>query len=108
MNKIKKGDSVIVITGKDKGKRGTVLAMVNSGEKVLVEGINLVKKHTKGDPNKGVTGGIVAKSMPIHHSNVMVFDPTGQKGSRVGIRTLNDGKRVRYFKSSDQLVDVKE
>lgn len=106
MNKIKKGDEVIVITGKDKGKRGTVLALVDKGEKLLIEGINLAKKHTKGNPNTGVTGGIVTKAMPIHRSNVMVYDPTKQKGSRVGIRTLKDGQRVRFLKASDQLVDV--
>jgi large subunit ribosomal protein L24 len=108
MNKIKKGDEVIVITGKDKGKRGTVLSLVDAGERLLVEGINMVKKHVKGNPNEGKQGGIVSKSMPIHRSNVMVYDQTTQKGSRVGIRELKDGKLVRFLKSSDQLVDVKE
>lgn len=108
MNKIKKGDEVIVIAGKDKGKRGMVLSMGDGGERLLVEGVNLVKKHTKGNPDKGDPGGIVAKAMPIRRSNVMVYDPTKEKGSRVGIRTLKDGTRVRYFKASDQLVDVKE
>jgi large subunit ribosomal protein L24 len=106
MNKIKKGDEVIVIAGKDKGKRGPILSIVDRGEKVLVEGVNVVKKHTKGNPNSGQAGGIVSKTMPIHRSNVMVYDPTKQKGSRVGIRTLKDGQRTRYFKASDQLVDV--
>lgn len=106
MNKIKKGDEVIIIAGKDKGKRGTVLSVVDSGEKLLVEGINLAKKHVKANPNTGERGGVVSKSMPIHRSNVMVYD--GKKGSRVGIRALKDGQRVRYFKSNDQLVDVKE
>jgi large subunit ribosomal protein L24 len=107
MNKLKKGDEVIVIAGKDKGKRGTVLSLVDQGEKVLVEGINQAKKHVKANPNAGERGGIVAKAMPIHRSNVMVYDPAKKKGSRVGIRTLKDGQRVRYFKSSDQVVDVK-
>jgi large subunit ribosomal protein L24 len=108
MKKIKKGDEVIVIAGKDKGKRGTVLSVKEKGLKLLVEGINLVKKHVKANPNSGEQGGIVAKAMPIHRSNVMVYDPTKQKGSRVGIRTLKDGQRVRYFKASDQLIEAKE
>jgi large subunit ribosomal protein L24 len=107
MNKIKKGDEIIVIAGKDKGKRGTVLSIVGDGERLLVEGINIAKKHVKANPNAGERGGIVAKAMPIHRSNVMVYDPTKQKGSRVGIRILKDGQRARYFKGSDQLVDVK-
>jgi len=76
--------------------------------KLLVEGINIAKKHVKANPNAGQQGGIVSKTMPIHRSNVMVFDPTSSKRSRVGIRTLKDGQRVRYFKGSDQLVDTKE
>ena len=107
MNKIKKGDEIIVITGKDKGKRGTVLSVIDGGEKFLVDGINLAKKHIKANPNTGERGGIVSKSMPIHRSNVMVYDPTKQKGSRVGIRVLKDGQRVRFLKASDQLVDAK-
>jgi large subunit ribosomal protein L24 len=108
MKKIKKGDEVIVIAGKDKGKRGTVLSILVGGEKLLVEGINLAKKHVKANPNAGERGGFVSKAMPIHRSNVMVYDSTTQKGSRIGIRVLNDGQRVRYSKTSDQLVDVKE
>lgn len=108
MNKIKKGDEVIVIAGKDKGKRGSVVSLVDAGEYLLVEGINLVKKHVKGNPNTGERGGIVSKQMPIHHSNVMVYDATAQKRSRVGIRILKDGQRARYLKASDQLVEVKK
>jgi large subunit ribosomal protein L24 len=107
MNKIKKGDEIIVIAGKDKGKKGTVLSIVGEGERLLVEGINIAKKHVKANPNAGERGGIVEKTMPIHRSNVMVYDPTSQKGSKVGIRVLKDGQRARYFKASDQLVDVK-
>lgn len=107
MKKIKKGDEVIVIAGKDKGKRGTVLSVVQKGEKLLVEGINMVKKHVKPNPNAGVQGGIVPKVMPIHRSNVMVYDPTAKCGSRIGRRILEDGKRVRYFKNSEQLVEIK-
>jgi large subunit ribosomal protein L24 len=105
MNKMKKGDTVIVIKGKDKGKTGTVLAM--HGEKVLVEGINIVKKAVKPNPNANEQGGIVDKTMPIQRSNVMCYDPSTKKGSRVGIRELKDGQRVRYFKGSDQQVDIK-
>lgn len=106
MNKIKKGDEVIVIAGKDKGKKGTVLSVVGS-EKLLVEGINVAKKHVKANPNAGERGGIVDKTMPIHRSNVMVYDTSANKGGRVGIRVLKDGQRVRYFKGSEQLVDIK-
>lgn len=107
MKKIKKGDEVIVIAGKDKGKRGSVLSVL-SGEKLLVDGINLAKKHKKGNPNTGDKGGIVSKIKPIHRSNVMVYDAVKQKGTRVGIRTLKDGQRVRFAKVSDQLIDMKE
>ena len=107
MKKIKKGDEVVVISGKDKGKRGVILAMVDQGKRVLVEGINVVKKHVKANPNAQQQGGIVSKTMPIHRSNVMLYDESKQKGSRVVIRVLKDGERVRYFKASDQLVDVK-
>src|SRR5580658_6788448 len=105
MNKIKKGDEVVIIAGKDKGKRGTVTSVLEKGTMLLIDGINIVKKHVRANPNSGERGGIVDKAMPIHRSNVMVYDPTKQKGSRVGIRVLKDGQRVRYFKASDQLVD---
>jgi large subunit ribosomal protein L24 len=108
MKKIRKGDEVIVIAGKDKGKRGTVLSIVDGGEKLLVEGVNVAKKNVKANPNAGERGGIVNKTMPIHCSNVMVYDVTSQKGTRIGIRILKDGQRVRFAKASDQLVDVKE
>ena len=106
MNKIKKGDEVVVIAGKDKGKKGTVLSV--NGEKLIVEGVNVAKKHVKANPNAGERGGITSKNMPIHRSNVMAYDSTEQKRSRVGIRVLNDGQRIRYFKVSDQAVEVKE
>ncbi len=108
MNKLKKGDEIIVIAGKDKGKRGVILSVVDGGERFLVENINVVKKHVKANPNAGEEGGIKSKSMPIHRSNVMMYDAANNKGSRVGIRVLNDGQRARFLKSSDQLVDVKE
>ena len=107
MNKIKKGDSIVVIAGKDKGKKGVVQAVLGGGAKLLVEGINLVKKTVKANPQAGVEGGIRVKEMAIDASNVMLFDETTQKGSRVGIRVLEDGQRVRYFKSSGQAVDIK-
>ena len=106
MNKIKKGDDVIVIAGKDKGKRGTVLSVL-SADKLLVDGINIAKKHVKPNPNSGERGGVVEKSMPIQRSNVMLYDANKNKRSRVGIRLLNDGQRVRYYKASNELVDVK-
>lgn len=107
MNKIKKGDTVIVIAGKDKGKKGIVLSVINKGERFLVEGINLAKKHIKANPNSGERGGIISKPMSIHRSNVMLHDEISKKGSRVGIRTLENGERARYFKTTDQLIDVK-
>jgi large subunit ribosomal protein L24 len=105
MNKIRKGDGVIVITGKDKGKRGTVLDRVDA-ERVLVEGINRVKKHTKPNPMKGQTGGIVEKEMPIHISNVALYNGATQKADRVGIKSLEDGRKVRVFKSNGETVDA--
>ena len=105
MNKIKKGDEVIVITGKDKGRRGTVTGMLADG-KVLVENINMVKKTQKPNPNQGVTGGIVDKEMPIQLSNVMLFNPATGKGDKVGIKTLEESTKVRYFKSNGEVVDV--
>ena len=103
MQKIRKGDEVIVITGRDKGKRGTVSARVDERH-LLVDGINQVKKHTRPNPLKGATGGIVDKTMPIDQSNVMLFNPATGKGDRVGIRVLEDGKKVRFFKSNGELV----
>ena len=99
MKKIRKGDQVIVTTGKDKGKRGTVLRVLDSG-KVLVEGVNRVKKHQRPNPVKGQTGGIVDKEMPIHQSNVALVNPATGKADRVGIKLLADGKKVRVFRSS--------
>ena len=105
MNKIRKGDEVILNTGKDKGKRGTVLSILDTGH-VVVEGANMVKKHAKPNPMKGVTGGIINKEMPIDISNVALFNPATQKGERVGIKTLEDGRKVRVFKSSGDVVDA--
>lgn len=104
MRKIRRGDQVIVLTGKDKGRRGTVLRVL--GDKVVVEGINRVKRAVKPNPLKGISGGFMEKDMPIHISNVALFNPTTGKGDRVGIKTLEDGRRVRYFKSNGEVVDV--
>ena len=105
MNKIRKGDEVVVLTGKDRGRRGTVLRRVDD-ERVVVEGVNRVKKHVRPNPLKGEVGGIVEKEMPIHVSNVALFNPTAQKADRVGIKTLEDGRKVRFFKSNGELVDA--
>lgn len=105
MQRIKKGDEVIVIAGKDKGRRGTVLGVTDTG-RVLVEGINMVKKHQKPNPNAGIQGGIIDKEMALHLSNVMLFNPNTEKGDRVGVRTLEDGRKVRFFKSNNEVVDI--
>lgn len=105
LERIKKGDEVIVIAGKDRGRRGTVLR-VFADERVLVENVNIVKKHQKPNPNAGVQGGIIEKEMPLHASNVMLYNPVTKKGDRVGVRTLEDGRKVRFFKSNDEVVDV--
>jgi len=101
MNKIRKGDQVIVLTGRDKGKRGTVAQRVDA-DRLLIEGVNIVKKHVKPNPMKGATGGIVDKSMPIHQSNVAIFNAASGKADRVGVKFLQDGKKVRVFKSSGE------
>jgi large subunit ribosomal protein L24 len=101
MNKIRKGDEVIVLTGRDKGKRGAISLRVDE-DHVLVDGINVVKKHVRPNPLKGTTGGIVDKTMPIHQSNVAIFNPATGKADRVGIKLLADGKKVRVFKSSGE------
>jgi large subunit ribosomal protein L24 len=101
MNKICKGDEVIVLTGRDKGKRGVVASRVD-GDRLEVVGVNLVKKHVKPNPMKGVTGGIVEKTMPIHQSNVAIFNATAGRGDRVGIKLLADGKKVRIFRSTGE------
>ena len=106
MNKLRKGDEVIVIAGKDKGRRGTVLQIVDDS-RVLVEGINVAKKHTKANPNMGVEGGILDREMPLAISNIQVFNPKSKKGERIGIRISDDGKtRERIFKSSGEVVDI--
>ncbi len=105
MRKIRRDDQVVILTGKDRGKRGTVLRIVG-GDRVVVEGANRVKKHEKPNPAKGSTGGIVEKEMPIHISNVAVFNPAIEKGDRVGIKTLEDGRKVRIFRSNGEMLDA--
>lgn len=105
MRKIKKGDQVIVMVGKDKGKRG-VVAEVLVKDKLLVNGINIVKKHQKANPNRGVTGGIVEKGLPIHSSNVAIVNPATGRGDKIGFRLLADGRKVRFYKSTNEILDV--
>ena len=105
MNKIKKGDEVIVLTGKDKGRQGQVIKVINN-RKVLIENVNLVKKHQKGNPNTGQESGIIEKEMPIDASNVLLFNPMTKKGDKVGFKMLEDGRKVRFFKSNNEVVDI--
>jgi large subunit ribosomal protein L24 len=105
MSKIHKGDQVVLNAGKDKGKRGAVLSVLDSGH-VLVEGINVAKKHAKPNPMKGITGGIITKEMPVDISNVALFNSATQKADRVGYKILKDGKKVRVFKSNGEAVDA--
>ena len=105
MRRIRKGDDVIVVAGKDKGRRGTVLRVLDN-DKIVVQNINMVKKHQKPNPAMGAAGGIVEKEMPLHQSNVMLFNPATGKGDRVGFKFLEDGRKVRYFKSNDEVVDA--
>lgn len=104
MNKIRQGDQVVILVGKDKGQRGTVLKLL--GQRVLVENINVVKRHTKGNPQTGRQNGILDKEMPVHISNVALYNPGTKKADKVGFRFLGDGKKVRYFKSNNEIIDV--
>ena len=105
MDRIKKGDEVVVLAGRDKGKRGTVLRRVDA-EYLVVEGVNRVKKNQRPNPMKGVSGGIVDKDLPIHVSNVALFNPATKKGDRIAMKTLQDGRKVRIFKANDEQVDA--
>jgi large subunit ribosomal protein L24 len=106
MRKIKKGDEVIVITGKDKGRRGQIIRVLAADNKVVVQNVNVAKRHTKPNPARGVSGGIVEKEMPIDVSNVAIFNASTGKGDRVGIRVLEDGRKARFFKSNNELIDA--
>lgn len=105
MQRIKKGDDVMVIAGRDKGKRGSVLRLLEDG-RALVDNVNLVKKHKRGNPNTGETGGIVEQEAPIQLSNIALYNPATKKGERVGFKVLEDGRKVRYFKSNDEVIDL--
>ena len=105
MQRIRKGDEVVVLAGRDKGKRGTVLRRLDA-EHVVVEGVNRVKKNQRPNPMKGVTGGIIDKDLPIHVSNVALFNPATKKADRAGVKTLQDGRKVRIFKANDEQVDA--
>jgi large subunit ribosomal protein L24 len=105
MNKIKKGDEVIVIAGRSKGQRGSVLKRLDD-KRLLVENVNMVKKHVKPNPNSGEAGGIIDREAPIHQSNVMIYNPQTDKGDRVGFKVLEDDRKVRYFKSNGEVIDV--
>jgi large subunit ribosomal protein L24 len=105
MQKIRKGDEVVVIAGRDKGRRGAVIKVLED-DRVLVENVNMVKKHLKPNPQRNVQGGIVEKEAPLHISNVALWNAAAKKGDRVGIRTLADGRRVRFFKSNKEVVDA--
>ena len=105
MNKIRKGDTVVIMVGKDRGRQGTVLRMLPDN-RVVVEGLNLVKKHTKPNPQAGLQGGIVEREAPLQLSNVQIYNPTTQRPDRVGFRTLKDGSKVRFFKSNQEVIDI--
>jgi len=105
MNKLKRGDEVFITSGKDKGRRGTIVEIIGK-QKVLVEGINIVKKHTKPNPNAGVEGGIIDKTMPIDISNVMIWNAENEQPEKVGIKTEKDGKKVRIFKKTGKTIDI--
>ena len=106
MSKIKKGDRVIVIAGKNKGVRGVVLKVLPVEQKIIVENVNMAKRHVKGNPAKNSPGGVVEKELPLHISNVSIFNPLTKKPDRVGMRTLDDGRKVRFFKSNNEVIDI--
>ena len=105
MSKIRKGDDVVVLSGRDKGKRGTVLQMIENN-RILVDNVNVIKKHVKPNPNRGETGGIIEKEAPIQISNVALFNPNSNKADRVGYKVLEDGRKVRVFKSDGEVADL--
>ena len=106
IRKIRKGDEVIVLTGRNRGQRGSVLSVHAGGDRVVVEGVNIVKRHTRPNPQRGISGGITEKEVPIHVSNVALFNPVTGKGDRVGVRKLEDGRKVRVFRSTREVVDL--
>ncbi|MDH3376541.1 MAG: 50S ribosomal protein L24 [Gammaproteobacteria bacterium] len=105
MQRLRKGDDVVVLAGRDRGKQGTILRILKD-DQALVDNVNVVKRHTKPNPNKGITGGIIEKEAPIHVSNLALYNPITKKADRVGFKQLEDGRKVRYFKSNNEVVDV--
>ncbi len=105
MRRIRRGDDVIVIAGRDRGRRGSVVRLLDT-DRLIVENVNMVKRHTKPNPQRNQPGGIIEKEAPIHVSNVMLYNPVTEKGDRVGFRRLDDGRKVRYFKSNNEVVDI--
>ena len=105
MNRIRKGDTVVITTGREKGRTGAVIRVLEN-DRIVVENVNMVKKHQKPNPNRGTPGGIVQKEAPIHASNVALWNPASKKADRVGFRKLEDGRKVRYFKSDGEVVDA--
>ena len=105
MNRLKKGDMVIITAGKDKGKKGEIMKVIDL-ENLLISNINIAKKHVKPNPNKGVDGGVLEREMPIHISNIMIFNPLTIKGDRIGFKKLDSGKKVRIYKSNNEVVDI--
>ena len=106
IRRIRKGDEIVVLTGRNRGVRGNVLSVDAGNGRVVVEGVNIVKRHTRPNPQKGTAGGIIEKEMPIHVSNVALFNPVTGRGDRVGVKTLEDGRKVRVFKSTGEVVDL--
>jgi len=106
MKRLRKGDEVIVLAGKDKGKRGVVLRVFEDRDKIIVENVNMAKRHTKGNPAQGAAGGIIEKEMPIDNSNIAIWNPVTDKPDRIGFKFLEDGRKVRFFKSNNEVVDI--
>jgi large subunit ribosomal protein L24 len=106
IRRIRKGDDIVVLAGRNRGQRGSVLSVHAGSDKVVVEGVNIVKRHTRANPQRGTTGGIIEKEMPIHVSNIALFNPVTSKGDRVGVKNLEDGRKVRVFKSTGEVVDL--
>ena len=106
IRRIRKGDEVIVLTGRNRGQRGNVVSVHRSSDQVVVEGVNVAKRHTRANPQKGTAGGIIEKEMPIHRSNIALYNPVTGTGDRVGIKRLEDGRKVRVFRSTSEVVDL--
>lgn len=106
IRRIRKGDDVVVLAGRNRGQRGSVLSVHAGSDQVVVEGVNIVKRHTRPNPQRGTSGGIIEKEMPIHVSNIALFNPVTGKGDRVGVKNLEDGRKVRVFKSTGEVVDL--